>query len=198
MVKLNENKYLNLFLVSIFLTFFYVLSIKVQSQTDLNRNFNNNNDVAQKFYITLSGGVHWGDNRLSTKPIIFGGLGYYLSNGLSLKIEYTPVIVMAKNNNYPFFRYNGIELQKGDKITIDELFISLETKFYSNLWFGIGIAPEELFSIKAGGKYNWFLNKNVIIYFEYSVLCMGRPISNSANHSFVNNLFLIGISFFPY
>jgi len=158
------------------------------SYTDANR------DISNRLYLTLSGGVHWGDGRLAAKPIVFAGIGYYFTNGLSLKIEYTPVIVKAKNNNYPPFRYEGKELHEGDEVTIPEYFFIMDFKIFESVWFDIGFAPEQLFSIKTSLKYLLFLNTNINIQAEYGLLIMGRP-GNFKNDTFTNSILLLGINY---
>jgi hypothetical protein len=175
-----------------------VFNNTIQSQTYSQKYLYNSSGIDQKIYATLAAGLHWGDSRLIAKPSIFVGLGYYLSNSLSFKIEFTSVIVKIKNNNYPLFRYEGIELHEGDKAIIDEFFISLETKIYSNLWFSFGIAPEKLFSMRTGLIYNKVLSNNLLIYLEYNILFIGRPFLNSKNDQFINNLFLVGLKIFPF
>jgi len=140
----------NLFTLVLFLSILVPKTIQCQSDsshTDANR------DISNRLYLTLSGGVHWGDGRLAAKPIIFAGIGYYITNGFSIIIEYSPVIVEAKNNNDPKFRYDGKELNEGDQVTISEYFLIVDFKTFNNVWFDIGFAPEKSFTIKTSLKY---------------------------------------------
>jgi len=166
----------------------------IQCQSDSSHT-DTNTDISNRLYLTLSGGVHWGDGRLAAKPIIFAGIGYYITNGFSLKIEYSPVIVEAKNNNYPQFRYEGKELNKGDEVTISEYFIMADFKIFRSVWIDIGFAPEKLFSMKTSLKYFWFLNNEIVVQAEYGLLIMGRPIENSEAYTFVNSMLMIGVNY---
>lgn len=182
----------NLFTLILFLSIVITQSIQCQSDSSLS---DNNRNISNRIYLTLCGGLHWGDGRLAAKPIIFGGIGYYFTNGLSLKIEYSPVIVEAKNNNYPKFRYEGEELNEGDEVIISEFFLMADFKIFECIWFDIGFAPEKLFSIKTSLKYLWLVNDNVVILAEYGLLIMGRPIGNSKPYTFVNSILTIGIQY---
>lgn len=159
------------------------------SHTDANR------DISNRVYVTLSGGVHWGDGRLAAKPILFAGIGYYITNGFSIKIEYSPVIVEAKNNNDPKFRYNGKELNEGDQVTISEYFLMMDFKIFEYIWFDLGFAPEKLFSIKTSLKYLLSLNNNFNIQAEYGLLIMGFQIPNSGHYTFTNSILMIGVNY---
>ena len=170
-----------------------VITQSIQCQSD-SLHTDANRDISNRLYLTLSGGVHWGDGRLAAKHIIFAGIGYYFTNGLSLKIEYTPVIVEAKNNNDPKLRYNGKELNEGDQVTISEYFLMMDFKIFENIWFDLGFAPEKLFSIKTSLKYLWFYSDNISFLAEYGLLIMGRP-GNFKNDTFTNSILLLGINY---
>ncbi|OGU71271.1 MAG: hypothetical protein A2V93_01425 [Ignavibacteria bacterium RBG_16_34_14] len=179
----------------VYLMLIFIINQSIQSQTNSTNNLNSDYEISNRVYTTLSAGIHWGDGRLIAKPIIFLGLGYYLTNGLSLKIEYTPVVVKAKNNSYPLFRYKGKELQKGDEVTIEEYFCSLEGKIFNNVWLDFGIAPENLFSMKIGLKYNYHFNENILIFGEYSLLLVGQKLTyNFKGDVFTNSSILIGLN----
>jgi hypothetical protein len=165
----------------------------IQCQSDSSHT-DTNTDISNRLYITLSGGVHWGDGRLAVKPIIFAGIGYYIANGFSLKIEYSPVIVEAKNNNDPKYVYEGKELNKGDEVTISEYFFIMDFKIFRSVWLNIGFAPEKIFSIKTGIKYLWFFSDSISFQAEYGLLIMGRP-GNFKNETFTNSMLMIGVNY---
>lgn len=182
----------NLFTLILFLSIVNTQTIHCQTDSS---NTNEYNHVRNRIYLTLSGGGHWGDGRLAAKSILFAGVGYYITNGFSIKIEYSPVIVEAKNNNYPQFRYEGKELNEGDKVTIPEYFFIMDFKIFENIWFDIGFAPEKLFSIKTSLKYLLFLNNNINIQAEYGLLIMGFQIPNSGHDTFTNSMLMIGFNY---
>lgn len=182
----------NLFRLVLFLSILVPKTIQCQSDSSQN---NKNKDIRNRLFITLSGGVHWGDGRLAAKPIMFAGVGYYITNGFSVKIEYSPVVVVAKNNNYPQFRYEGKELNEGDRVTIPEYFFIMDFKIFESVWFDIGFAPEKLFSVKTSIKYLLFLDINIGVQVEYGLLFMGRPIANFKNDTFTNSMLMIGVNY---
>lgn len=181
----------NLFRLVLFLSILVPQTIQCQSDSSQT---NEIKDIRNKIYITLSGGVHWGDGRLAAKPILFAGIGYYITNGFSVKIEYSPVIVEAKNNNDPKFVYEGKELNKGDEVTISEYFFIMDFKIFESVWFDIGFAPEKLFTIKTSLKYLWFFSESISFLAEYGLLIMGRP-GNFENDTFTNSILLLGINY---
>ena len=166
----------------------------IQCQSDSSHT-DANTDISNRLYLTLSGGVHWGDGRLAAKPIIFAGIGYYITNGFSLKIEYSPVIVEAKNNNDPKFVYDGKELNEGDQVTISEYFLMADFKIFENVWFDLGFAPEKLFSLKTSLKYLLFLNNNFNIQAEYGLLIIGFRPQNFKSDTFKNSILMIGFNY---
>lgn len=163
-----------------------IAQVNVDSTEDFNK--------INRFYITLSGGLHLGEGRFITKPIVFFGAGFRINSGLNIKLEYTPIILTAKNNSSPYV-YEGNVLTEGEEVLISEYYLTFEKSIIKKFWLVLGIAPETLFSIKIGAKYVMNFTESLELFAEYDLMLVGRPVANTPGQYFRDNAFLLGIHY---